>query len=483
MNQMEAQILEPLSKFVQDEGDFALLLKHPNGMVKFHSSDAFRSYIDLFTQDSSTSEMSESPISSNTTVVGSGGGDHSNGNKVNHKDDNKEELHHFSSGPGFIPLARALESPTFELHLSSKREIMNHLRACFRELQQLACKTIAKAWIKVIEPRKQTNYPYNRGEDSKPFWWPSHIRHCEPDHLIKSERIDLMIGIVRHKNANVKDLRDATNRIPSLDEYKLKVLDEIYLVIKAEKEEEKGLLVVSDFEDGMRHTRRKKNFKSKQMSRLNDDIQSGKSSNNSAEINATTCTDEENTTIIEEELTPKHTNTAINDTEGDLDVDSMSPSNLSLVAPEHLNNGFLTTSPKRYTFRDLVNTTPNSIKSNDENVLDRQFPTISNNYNFQFSPNRVVDPELNNVGQDHVQQQAVFENDDNIVSEVLKIRDYNIKHSSSKSISKKRKVGKMIPSGKKVIGTLGPPMYYMSPNEHVSSTKVPVFKDEGDDDD
>lgn len=77
-----------------------------------------------------------------------------------------------------------------------------------RQMQQIACKTIAKPWIKAKEPQKQTKYPYNGGqrkeearelygkenlgEINKPPWWPSTegwpyrgCRHKEPDHLKK----------------------------------------------------------------------------------------------------------------------------------------------------------------------------------------------------------------------------------------------------------------------------------------------------------
>jgi len=64
------------------------------------------------------------------------------------------------------------------------------LRFC----QQTACKTIAKAWIKTVEPRKQSAHPYTRGIESRPDWWPRtfvkfgtdvvyEMRHREPDHL------------------------------------------------------------------------------------------------------------------------------------------------------------------------------------------------------------------------------------------------------------------------------------------------------------
>lgn len=64
-------------------------------------------------------------------------------------------------------------------------------------LQQQNCRYIAKAIIKVIEPRKQVVHPYNGGKDlngvptknpeySKPPWWPAGVKHKEPDHLMKS---------------------------------------------------------------------------------------------------------------------------------------------------------------------------------------------------------------------------------------------------------------------------------------------------------
>jgi hypothetical protein len=56
-------------------------------------------------------------------------------------------------------------------------------------LQQQTCKIVVKAWIKVIEPKKQTKYPYNKGEAGRPGWWPQGVRHREPDHLMKPGKI------------------------------------------------------------------------------------------------------------------------------------------------------------------------------------------------------------------------------------------------------------------------------------------------------
>lgn len=67
----------------------------------------------------------------------------------------------------------------------------------FENLQQTNCRILAKAYIKLLEPRKQVNYPYNgrksiggrivqlSPDETKPSWWPPQVRHREPDHLLK----------------------------------------------------------------------------------------------------------------------------------------------------------------------------------------------------------------------------------------------------------------------------------------------------------
>ena len=81
------------------------------------------------------------------------------------------------------------------LMIGSAEEVSTFLETRFRQLQQLCCKVVAKAWIKVIEPKKQTRYPYNRGEESKPEWWPGDVRHKEPDHLMKPGTFPLMFRL------------------------------------------------------------------------------------------------------------------------------------------------------------------------------------------------------------------------------------------------------------------------------------------------
>lgn len=87
--------------------------------------------------------------------------------------------------PRESPCNEPAENEYEQLLVSDEDAVIKFMEKRFRQMQQLMCKQIAKAWIKVIEPKKQSNHPYNRAEDSKPSWWPSNIRHKEPDHLMK----------------------------------------------------------------------------------------------------------------------------------------------------------------------------------------------------------------------------------------------------------------------------------------------------------
>lgn len=75
--------------------------------------------------------------------------------------------------------------PMHPLHISSTA-VDEYYASRFTALQQATCKLVVKAWIKVIEPKKQMKFPYNKGEDLKPAWWPEGVRHREPDHLSKT---------------------------------------------------------------------------------------------------------------------------------------------------------------------------------------------------------------------------------------------------------------------------------------------------------
>lgn len=63
----------------------------------------------------------------------------------------------------------------------------------FKNIQQTACKQIAKAWVRLIAPKKQSIHPYTGKEGKQPDWWPrpwgsqkeERVRHKEPDHLYR----------------------------------------------------------------------------------------------------------------------------------------------------------------------------------------------------------------------------------------------------------------------------------------------------------
>lgn len=136
------------------------------------------------------------------------------------------------------PCTKKLEDefPSLVLKLDDRRAVEEYLNAGFKLLRQLPCKSIAKAWIKVIEPRKKTRYPYIGGEKTKPIWWPHDVMHREPDHLQKPERLKLMTTIISEvvplmKNPRIfKDLKSSTmdNSLFRDDPSKKLVLESIY---------------------------------------------------------------------------------------------------------------------------------------------------------------------------------------------------------------------------------------------------------------
>jgi len=91
------------------------------------------------------------------------------------------------------------------LHIANQDEVVHFLKMRFTQIQQLATKVIAKAWIKAICPKKQANFPYvdsnPRADQSQkrrrprhdgppriPLFWPDVdlCRHKEPDHTRKT---------------------------------------------------------------------------------------------------------------------------------------------------------------------------------------------------------------------------------------------------------------------------------------------------------
>lgn len=87
--------------------------------------------------------------------------------------------------------------PQTLLSIRNQGLLRKYYEKAFDSLQQTNCRILAKAYIKLVEPRKQVNYPYNGRkniagvpnqfdpEETKPGWWPAGVIHREPDHLRK----------------------------------------------------------------------------------------------------------------------------------------------------------------------------------------------------------------------------------------------------------------------------------------------------------
>ncbi|KAK6069654.1 hypothetical protein SCUP234_10567 [Seiridium cupressi] len=88
--------------------------------------------------------------------------------------------------------------------ISDTKQLWQFYELRFKNCQQAACKLIAKAWIKTVEPKKQSTHPYTGKDEKAPDWWPqpwgdgqeNKVRHKEPDHLYKRERLRLLCHIL-----------------------------------------------------------------------------------------------------------------------------------------------------------------------------------------------------------------------------------------------------------------------------------------------
>ncbi|PGG96238.1 hypothetical protein AJ80_09852 [Polytolypa hystricis UAMH7299] len=140
-----------------------------------------------------------------------------------------------------------------ELKIGDEKILDAYYTGAFKVFQQLNCRQLAKAWIRLIEPRKQVKYPYNGGkgpqgnngdpEKTKPGWWPAGVPHREPDHLLKAARIKLLVHILHSHEVTADQLEQAGRAVHHLIEPKEKrqVVEEIYRVRRAEEEYERGI--------------------------------------------------------------------------------------------------------------------------------------------------------------------------------------------------------------------------------------------------
>jgi hypothetical protein len=93
---------------------------------------------------------------------------------------------------------QSLESQEAVLSIKDTKFLRRYYEKVFQNVQQTNCRVLAKAFVKLVEPKKQVKYPYNgrkvvageirqlNPEESKPPWWPPKVRHREPDHLLKA---------------------------------------------------------------------------------------------------------------------------------------------------------------------------------------------------------------------------------------------------------------------------------------------------------
>ncbi|EFR00508.1 hypothetical protein MGYG_03511 [Nannizzia gypsea CBS 118893] len=169
----------------------------------------------------------------------------------------REMIHHQAPIEPEEPQVNEMEAVEMvPLEIGNEEKIEAYYESAFRAFQQINCRQVAKAYIKIIEPRKQVKHPYNGGrgapgekgdpEKTKPDWWPTGVIHREPDHLKKPERIRLLVHIFR-KLGKTHGItadkleeagRDAQRQIKPRE--RLDILDEIYKVRRAEECYERG---------------------------------------------------------------------------------------------------------------------------------------------------------------------------------------------------------------------------------------------------
>ncbi|KAI9374761.1 hypothetical protein BJX61DRAFT_257732 [Aspergillus egyptiacus] len=151
-------------------------------------------------------------------------------------------------GHGWEPPSPSPSLKRSALRVGQTKLLRTYYEKAFDSFQQLNCRVIAKAFIKLVEPRKQVNHPYNGKrtiagsiqtldpEKTKPKWWPAGVTHKEPDHLGKPERIRLLAHILCElkdsHGITAEKLRDAGQDVkrqitPAI---RLQVLDELYYV-------------------------------------------------------------------------------------------------------------------------------------------------------------------------------------------------------------------------------------------------------------
>lgn len=173
--------------------------------------------------------------------------------------------------PQTAPPTRALPAhlvidDSWVRHTFTPAELSQWYSERFAELWQKTEKLVCKAWIKVIQPAKHTKFQYQKGEESRPGWWPRDVRHKEPDHLSKAgaldfalaspasqtdalphaERVALLVHLLRTAPVSIEDLEMGSASVSAhIPPERMEILREIYRIAKEErraKQESPGAL-------------------------------------------------------------------------------------------------------------------------------------------------------------------------------------------------------------------------------------------------
>ncbi|KAK6353526.1 hypothetical protein TWF696_005489 [Orbilia brochopaga] len=134
------------------------------------------------------------------------------------------------------------EEKSIALRIGDTEAVTNYLVTRFVQIQQLDCRALAKSWIKAVEPRKQSHSPYNKGDATRPYWWPLHVPHREPDHLLRSHRVEVLVSILRNTGIDMAELRSATNGSRGVRPRQKELLSEVCDVVGLERRFMKGQL-------------------------------------------------------------------------------------------------------------------------------------------------------------------------------------------------------------------------------------------------
>jgi hypothetical protein len=99
-----------------------------------------------------------------------------------------------------VPVVKAQQ-----LTIGNEAEVEAFYNTRFKDMQQSSCKVMGKAFVKLVEPKKQTHHPYTKGDDKAPPWWPKttgelHVRHKEPDHLLRPGQSSSKYVLVIHNS-------------------------------------------------------------------------------------------------------------------------------------------------------------------------------------------------------------------------------------------------------------------------------------------